>query len=112
MDREHLVILSGPSEPLMLIWVNPYDKSPVLALSFRPSEPLMLICDNPTEQQALVEMYNALIYVLIRYDIKPFTEPAVVKAFETISKLWDGTADGWVHHYNRTFDIVQEAANG
>lgn len=68
--------------------------------------------EEVSEVGALMEMFNALIYVLVRYDIKPFEEPAVIHALETVSKLWFDTADSWLDDYKATYDAVKEAANG
>jgi hypothetical protein len=62
------------------------------------------------EEGALLELFNAMIYVLVRHDIKPFNEPAVVRALEMVSVVWDDTTDTWVDEYKRTYDAVQEAA--
>lgn len=68
--------------------------------------------EEVSEVGALFEMFNALIYVLVRYKIKPFAEPVVIHALESVSKLWFDTADSWLDDYKATLDAVKEAENG
>lgn len=67
--------------------------------------------EEGSQEYAALELYTNMLYLIIRYNIDGFAEPAITRSLETYSKTFLGNKDRWVADYTAIKKTVEALAN-
>jgi hypothetical protein len=71
----------------------------------------MIMENDGSKDYAAQELFTNMLYLIIRYRIDGFAEPAIVRALEIYSEAFLGDKDRWISIYALTRKKVDEAAD-
>lgn len=70
----------------------------------------MILENDGSKDYAAQELFVNMLYLIIRYDIDGFAEPAIVRALEVYSETFLGDKNRWIYMYTETKRRVEDAA--